>query len=278
MERNDKMQSYEFKSYYISNEIDLNKLASHFGINKKFKWEEPFILNENLLKGIIPHPDGKLVYIFYFGSIISINLTFHEINDIVNYLKNIDKNLKNNPTPTYTEDFNLEVKENAEFVLTFTSIIVNKLKKYYLDIISSILAKSVALRKIEDDIDVLLDEIENVIVFLDKGHLSLSDEKLAKMSGKILKFKYNTISYIMLLEKPEIAWENEEAEQLFINLSDLFELKDRYEKIRHKTEVLLDITEVFTGLSHAKRGTRLEWIVILLIFGEIILSLLEKIF
>jgi uncharacterized Rmd1/YagE family protein len=115
------------------------------------------------------------------------------------------------------------------------------------------------------------------MVFLDKGHLNLSDDKLAKMSGKILKFKYTTLSSIMVLDKPDIAWKNEDAEDFFMHLSDLFELKDRYEKIRHKTEVLLDITEVFSSLTHAKRGNRLEWAVIILISLEILMSVIDKI-
>ncbi len=37
----------------------------------------------------------------------------------------------------------------------------------------------------------------------------------------------------------------------------------------------MDITEAFSGLAHAKRGTRLEWIIIILIAFEIVLSLYE---
>lgn len=147
-----------------------------------------------------------------------------------------------------------------------------------MEIVATILAKSVALKKIEVDIDNLLDEIENIIVYLDNGKLHLSDTHLAKMSSKVLRFKYNTISYIMLLDKPDVAWKIEDAEEFFTKLSDLFELKDRYDKIRHKTEVLLDITEVFTSLTHAKRGTKLEWMVIILFIVEIVMSILEKIF
>jgi uncharacterized Rmd1/YagE family protein len=178
----------------------------------------------------------------------------------------------------YIEDFKLEVREESEFELNYNSIIVPSLNNYYLDMLATVLSKSVALKKIEEDIDILLDEIEDIIEFLDKGHLNLSDEKLSKMSGNILKFKYNTISYIMLLEKPKIAWNNEEAEAFFVDLSELFELKDRYEKIRHKTEMLLDITDVFTSLTHSKRGTRLEWAVIILIMIELIMSIIDKIF
>lgn len=270
------MNTYDFKSSVVSTEFNIGQISSHFGVNKKLKWEEPFILNENFLKGILPHPAGKYVYIFHFGSIVTINLTFHELKDVVQYLKKIDKNLKDNVPFNYIEDFKLIVDESVEFEVNYNSIVVNSLEEHHLNMVATILAKSVALKKIEVDTDILLDEIEKVIGLLDKGHLNLSDNQLAKMSGKVLRFKYNTLSYIMLLEKPDVAWKNESAEELFLHLSDLFELKDRYEKIRHKTEVLLDITEVFSSLTHAKRGNRLEWAVIILILIELILAVSDK--
>jgi len=63
---------------------------------------------------------------------------------------------------------------------------------------------------------------------------------------------------------------------LYDQMAALFELEDRYRGIRHKSETLMDITEVFSGLAHATRGTRLEWTIIILIVIEIVLSLLQK--
>jgi uncharacterized Rmd1/YagE family protein len=79
----------------------------------------------------------------------------------------------------------------------------------------------------------------------------------------------------MVLDKPEITWENQEADSLYLTMADLFELRQRYEEIRHKSETLMDITEVFSSLSHARRASRLEWIIIILIFVEIVLYLFQ---
>lgn len=269
------MNEYLFKSMIIGPEINLEEISKHFGINKKYKWEEPLKLNEKLLKGVINQPEEKMAYLYHFGSIVTINMEYHEIQDVIQYLKGIDTNLKNNTTFSYIEDFKLEKNPDIEYELNYDSVVLKSPEEYHISMISTILAKSVALKKIEYDIDILLDEIENVIEFLDTGKLGLSDTQLAKMSGKILRFKYTTISYIMLLEKPDIAWVNEGAEDFFVNMQKLYELHDRYEKIRHKTEVLLDITEVFSSLSHAKRGNKLEWIVIVLIFIELILPIVN---
>ncbi len=39
------------------------------------------------------------------------------------------------------------------------------------------------------------------------------------MSGSILEFKLSTISYIMLLDKPAITWNNEGTSELFDELT-----------------------------------------------------------
>jgi uncharacterized Rmd1/YagE family protein len=39
---------------------------------------------------------------------------------------------------------------------------------------------------------------------------------------------------------------------------------------------LLDVTDVFANLSHARRSARLEWIIIILIAFEIIMALAQK--
>lgn len=270
------MKNSQVKAVVVASEISLNKLALHFGIDKKFRWEDPLILKDNHLKGILGDPKKKFVYIFYFGTIVFINFEHHEIMDVINYLKGIEKSINFSVPFKYEDDYNIIFTSEEPPSINYDTMVAPTDKDYYTEILSIILAKSVALEKIENEIDILLDEIEEMIDFLNKGNLSISDERLAKLSGKILGFKYSTLSYIMVLDKPDITWIYEDAEELFTELSGMFDLNDRYENIRHKIETLMDITEVFTTLTHAKRSTRLEWMIIWLIFFEIIFSLLDK--
>lgn len=270
------MQSWKLKALVLCNEINLNTIALHFGNNKKLKWEDALVLSENLLSGIIREVSNKTVYIYHFGTLVFINMEYHEIQDIIKYLKNIDTNLKNNNPTQFSDDYSLEISQEYEFALYNDLMTANEYKPYYQDILALILAKSTSLRKIEADIDTLLDSIENIINYLDTGKFKMSDEEIAKTSAKILRHKYNTISYLMLLDKPKSAWNNEDIEEFVDQTTSLFDLKDRYEKLKHKTDVLEDITEVFSSLTHEKRGTKLEIMVIALITFEIIISLAEK--
>lgn len=268
------MQRWIFKSLVLSSEINLNKIAAHFGINHKFKWEDPLILNESSLKGIVKDIENKYVYIYYFGSMVFINMEHHEIMDVVNYIKNIDLNLKNNTPDNYIDEYRLEVSPEYEYMLYNDLMTSNEFAPYYLDILALVLAKSTSLRKIENDTEKLLDSIEDVINYLDTGKFNMSDEQIAKTSAQVLRFKYHTISNLMLLDKPKSAWDNEDIENFFVQVTELFEFKDRYQKITRKSEILTDITEVFATLSHEKRGTKLEIMVIVLILFELIIGVI----
>lgn len=272
------MQSWSFKSFVLCNEINLNKIAAHFGISGKFKWEDPLVLRDSSLKGILKDPENKFVYIYYYGSLVFINMEHHETMDLVNYLKNIDINLKNNFPDNYVDEYKLEIASEYEYMLYNDLMTSNEFQPYYLDTLSLVLAKSTSLRKIEIDTDKLLDSIEDVINYLDTGKFNMSDKQIAKTSAQVLRFKYHTISNLMLLEKPRSAWDNEDIESFFMQLTELFDFKDRYQKITRKTEVLQDITEVFASLSHEKRGTKLEIMVIILILFEVIMGLYDRIF
>lgn len=272
------MGEVEFRAVVSGEEIQLNQLARHFGYEKKLKWEEALLLKEKELQGILRQTEDKQVYIYHFGSMVFLNFQHHEIMDVLNYLKKIDSGVHDGKPFRYVDEYKLEVQPEGDTAINNDIMIIKEAAEYHLEIVSTILAKSVALEKIETEVDLLMDEIELVLQKLHQGKLGVSDEQLAKMSASILGFKLNTISYIMLLDKPDITWSNEEAEALFNELSVLFELDDRYEKLRHKIQALMDITEVFSGLVHSQRGTRLEWAIIILIFIEIMLSLWDMFF
>ncbi|MDR3600590.1 MAG: RMD1 family protein [Desulfosporosinus sp.] len=269
------MTAINFKAVALTIEINLNKIATHFGITHKFRWEESLKLTEEALKGIVSDPMGKSIYVFPFGSIVFVNCEHHEIMDLIHYLGRIEKSLALITTLDYFDDYKIEISPEGIPAINNDSMITASELSHQREIVGTVLAKSVALERLEIDIDKLLDEIEDIVDCLQRGYLTFSDKKLAQMSARILGFRLSTISYIMLLDKPEITWVNEEAEKLFDELSTLFDLTDRCENIRLKSEMLMDITSVFSELAHAKRGNRLEWAIIILIMVEIVLVVIQ---
>lgn len=270
------MKKYLLKASFVAKEISLPLISYDFNINKKFKWEEPLILEPSMLEKIIDNAENKKAFIFHFGSIVTFNMSDDEMKLLIKYLSSLDQGIITNSV--YSEAFDVIIDSSSSLSLTHNSLITNDLKDFHLSILATVLSKSIALEKIEYDIDILSDDVEKIIELLDKGILKLKDESLSKISAKVLRNKYHTLSYITLLEKPDITWENEEAEKLFIKSSDLFELEDRYDVIKHKSEVLLDIIETFSDLSRAKKLSRLEWIVIIFIIIQFIFIIYDRLF
>jgi len=223
----------------------------------------------------LKNTENKHVYMYNFGSLVFINMAFNEIQDMVKYLKTIDRTMKIDDIQKFSDDYRLEVSPDYEYSLGNEMMTASLFEKYYVDIISMILAKSISLEMVEHETDKLLDNIEDVIGFLEQGKLNMSDKQLAKTTAKVIRFKYNTISNLMLFEKPSAAWNNEDIEKFFMEMMNLFDIEDRYSKITRKTEILRNITEVFGSLSHEKRATKLEVIVVVLILFEVILALFE---
>lgn len=271
------LKKYLFNAYNLSSEIDLNKIAAHFDISRKFRWEDSLKLTYNQLKYIIQDTQYKYVRIYSYGSIVFTNFSEADIIAFTKYI-NANFNLKYPFLNKYEDTYELRAVHNAKLeAFNDYAVCENDSVGPVTEIISLILARSVALDKMENNISKLIDELEEEIIFLEKGKLDIEDKKMAKLASRILNFKYSSISNIMLFDKPDITWNDINIDEFYYEIVDIFELSDRYEQIKHKSEILMDITEVFSTLGHERRSTRLEWAVIILIVIEIVLSLVEMV-
>ena len=271
------MEKMIFKAYAITNEIDLNKIAIQCGIPKKYTWEEPLILKGEILSKILGntiHENGKIM-VFSFGSIVFINIPTDVNFRFVEYIKSFKPEIDLRNWDTYFDDYELHIENDNEMVLTDNYALVSDFEIFYPELISTVIAKSVALEKTEEQLGKILDVLENMIVLLERGKLRVSDKNLAKTTARIVKHEYNTIAYIMILDRPDITWENSHAAEFYDKMSIFFELNDRYEILRKKTEILYHIMSGFSSISHSIRGFFLEWIVIILIIFEVILMIAE---
>jgi required for meiotic nuclear division protein 1 len=272
------MRDLTFKAYAITNEIDLNKIAVHCGIPKKFTWEEPLILKGEILKSILYKnvDETQMVLIFSFGSIVFINHTTPlEITAILNYLYSFEPDIDVKHADKYSDDYSLHIKETENIELTDEYVVVPEFESYYPELISTVLAKSVALEKTEEQLGQINDKLETMIDRLEKGKLRIGNKELARTTAKIVRHEYNTLAYIMILDKPDITWTSSSAGEFYDRMLEFFELNDRYKILKSKTEILYNIMDGFSTISHSIRGLFVEWIIVTLIVFEIILTLLE---
>lgn len=274
------MAPVTFKAFAITNEINLNKIAIHCGIPKKFTWEEPLILKGHILETILNKSvnHSEMILVFSFGSVVFINI--EEINLMklfFEYIRKFEPEIDLSKVNRYTDDYSIHRKEETNIELTDEYVIVPEYEDYYPELISTVLAKSVALEKTEEQLEKIHDKLEGMIDRLEKGKLRIGNKELARTTAKIIRHEYNTTSYIMILDKPDITWKISTANDFYESMVEFFELNDRYKILKEKTEILYNIMGGFTNISHSIRGLFVEWVIVLLILFEIVLTLVEKI-
>lgn len=267
-----------FKAFAITHEIDLNKIAIHCGIPKKFTWEEPLILKGDILESILSKnvDDSQMVLVFSFGSVVFINHSdSDEIKHLLNYLHTFEPDIEIEYADRYTDDYSLHLSETTSIELTDEYVRVPHYEDFYPELISTVLAKSVALEKTEEQLGKIHDKLETVIDRLEKGKLRIGNKELARTTAKIVRHEYNTLAYIMILDKPDITWTSSTASEFYDRMTEFFELNDRYKILKSKSEILYNIMDGFSTISHSMRGLFVEWIIVTLIVFEIVLTMLE---
>ncbi len=269
------MSALEFLAFSITTEIDLNKIALKCGISKKFTWEEPLTLQGGVLAEIIGKPvkSGQSVMLFSFGSIVLINLRKDDVPALIAYIRQYGAD-ELPDWQDFTDDYALHVS-NEDQALTDAYAVVAEMEPFYPELVADVLAKSVALERVEAQLGKIFDSLESYIERLEKGNFQIGDKKLAKVTARVARHEFNSISYIMILDKPDITWVNSRAAEFFNRLSEFFELSDRYEIIKSKSTVCNNIISGFSSISHAFRGLRVELIIVLLIVIEVVLMVLE---
>lgn len=273
------MNDLKFKAFAVTNEIDLNKIAVECNIRKKYTWEEPLLLQDEVLGIIIGEEPGKdeKIQVFSFGSIVFINSTKQHTELLMRYLKAIKPDIDIRRYDRFQEDYVLHPVEGEEIEFTDRYVQIPNMELFYPELISIVIAKSVALERIEEQLGKILDDLESKIDNLEKGKLNIGNKELAKTTSRIVRHEYNTIAYIMILDKPDITWINSDAADFYEKMSEFFELSDRYEVIKSKTEILKSIIDGFSSISHSIRGLFVEWVIVLLIVIEVVLMVFDLI-
>ncbi|MGG3467461.1 RMD1 family protein [Neobacillus pocheonensis] len=272
------MKEITFKAFALTNEIDLNSIAIHCGIPKKFTWEEPLILKGEILNSILDTKldESQMVLVFSFGSIVFINHSHtDEIKGLLKFVQSFEPDIDIGKADRYTDDYSLHIQETETIELTDEYVVVPEYEVFYPELISTVLAKSVALEKAEEQLGKIHDKLETMIERLEKGKLRIGNKELARTTAIILRHEYNTLAYIMILDKPDITWTSNDASQFYDRMGDFFELNDRYKILKSKTEILYNIMDGFSTISHSIRGLFVEWIVVILIVIEIVITILE---
>ena len=276
------MQTIKLRAYDVTQEIDLNALASAFDIKKKFTWEEPLSISGRRLAEMIGAcddtgaEDDRVAMLFSFGAMVLMNMTREESQRFVDAMgQYAAAKAWRYPSPHF-ERFQVALSgdvEDAEFSDAMVS--VPEIPAYFPELAATVLAKSVALERVEQRIDSILDRVEPIVEQLERGKLKISNKQRSTIVAEIARYQYATLSSIMVLDKPDITWSRGDAEAFYSQMGDFFELTDRYEVIKAKGDAVEKITGSIASMNDHSRSMFVEWLILALIVVEVLLMVLD---
>ena len=254
--------SIQVSAYCIGERIDLKPFSSgnNLGVN-------PLVLKAG--------QSGCAVIIKY-GAVVLFGL---DPVEEVAFLKNVEHLVKEPYENPIKEETEITIGPNMNEGVNENGIIINNSRLEKIQIVATILAKSVKLDRYETSISEGFRKIEPMAINLKQhGKAIQSGRILLKNIGEALLIEHMLVNRVAVAENPEILWENPDIEPLYNKLAREYELNERRVALETKLELVSRTVETVIDLLNHKRSLRVEWYIVILIVIEILLTLYDIFF
>lgn len=254
--------------------VEAYSFASRFPIREAATWLPQDVgIRWAKTQFVVEFNHDKLLYVFDFGVLVFINVPAAEREPLV---AKVASKLAHEPHAPLRESFLVEVRPGAAVEVTFDRVVVPQIATSALDVLATVLAQSVALDYYDEDVQQILDRIGEVArEVARKGRPLGRTSDFVKFVGDAIASQVEMISAIALLDKPDLTWENEDADKLHDKLRSALEISERYKALETKLSTIRDSFQTLIEFTQTRRMLFLESAVVFLIVFEIVLSLLK---
>lgn len=143
-------------------------------------------------------------------------------------------------------------------------------------VIGSVLGQSVALDHYAHEADAMLRIFTKLNEEMEKsGTFSMKKERLFQLVATNNTTLTDLVNNLKLLDRSETAWKYKMYSDLWEELRTEFELEERFETLEYKLNLVQHNVKFFLEILQNRKSDTLEWIIIILISGEIGVSLYD---
>jgi len=178
------------------------------------------------------------------------------------------------PRAPLEETFAVEIDPAAAPAVKFDRVVVPELDARVVELVSLVVAQSVAMEYYEGDLDALVAALEQRSRLLaTEGRLRGSVRELNRFIGQGMTMRSQVIHTLSLLESPGATWENEGLDRLYRGLRTGFEIEERYRALDHEIRIVQDNLALLVDMVRQRRYTLLEVTVAVFVVFETLLFL-----
>lgn len=220
---------------------------------------------------VVSAGDHGCAVLFRYGAVVLFNLNPLEE---VSFLKNLGPFLTDAFAEPETEETAVRADQERDGIVESGIISLSSITLERLQIIATILARSVALAYYEKKVAAAFERIEPLAEELQrKGTFGRQARGLLRHIGDTLLIQHKMVGRVEISEKPELLWEQPELERFYLRLEDDYELRERDVALGRKLELISRTAETILDLLQNSRSLRVEWYIVILILAEILLTL-----
>ena len=214
---------------------------------------------------------------FDFGAIVFVNLPAEERTRVLAEIRATVATRE--PHPPLEEEFGIEIREGAppHGEVRFERVIVPKLDVPKVEIITLLLAQSVAIDYYDEDLIEILGHVNaRTEAMAERGRIPGSQREVTRFVGSALATKNQIIAALSVFDKPAATWESESLDRLHRDLRAMLEIDDRVRACEYKLRTIQDALEIFLNVMNTRRSLFLETAIVVLILIEIILPIVKS--
>jgi required for meiotic nuclear division protein 1 len=219
--------------------------------------------------------EANFIYVFKYGVVCFLNYDEASRKAFLERIGPFCKNVFEHPL---SEEFEVET-DAREYKFGYNKIEIIKPDIEVLRLIMLNVSQSVSLDYYLEQTNLLQEETNSHTLNLERrGRLDISGQSLKMYIGKTLNLKNRIAENLYIFDSPPETWEDENLNRIDLGLKRTFDLQERYRDIREGLEIVKENLELFKDLLQYRNSTYLEWIIIILVFLEVLNLLIGKFF
>ncbi|XP_077232974.1 protein RETARDED ROOT GROWTH-LIKE-like [Tasmannia lanceolata] len=221
--------------------------------------------------------NSSYMVVFQYGSIVLFNVSDQEVEG---YLMIVQKHISGVLPELRKDDYIVVENPTLETWMQggLDHIMLRNLDIDGIRTIGSVLGQSIALDYYIRQVDGMVAEFTEINREMEKtGTFTMKRKKLFQLIGKSNSNLADVILKLGLFERSDIAWKNANYAEIWEYLRDEYELTQRFGSLDYKLKFVEHNIRFLLEILQNRKSDFLEWLVIILISGELLISVYQMI-